>query len=60
MNMAKNSRIVLCPHCDREHRVGMGGIKIKCGSCMKVFSAQCEKSGHNAGFWHNPETAIHF
>jgi hypothetical protein len=56
----KNTRIVLCPHCDREHRIGHGAMQIKCGSCLRGFSAGREKAGHDERFWHNPDTSVYF
>ncbi|MBU0899190.1 MAG: hypothetical protein KKB03_03280 [Nanoarchaeota archaeon] len=51
-------RLVLCPHCDEEHKVILDEVVIRCHKCKNVFEEGSEE--HSDEFWHNPNTAVHF
>ncbi|MBN2042977.1 MAG: hypothetical protein JW754_04190 [Candidatus Aenigmarchaeota archaeon] len=56
----RKSRLVLCPHCDREQRVKINETSVKCKGCKKTFRVKKENGKHPEHFWHNPDTSHHF
>lgn len=56
----KKSRLVICPHCDKEQRVGIDVAVTKCRRCRKGFNIDVGDSAHPQEFWHNPDTSPAF
>ncbi len=54
------SKVTLCPFCDREQTISRDTETARCESCGKVFSNDTQEHSHPHEFWSNPDNCAGF